>query len=59
MAKSGFKEDPVQLQEIKVVRHEGSHLVFTTKEWRSSKQISRCSQDSQLFTTNEVLERTM
>ena len=40
-ARSGYKADPVQLaKEIKEVRHEGGHLVFTTKEWRSSKHIS-------------------
>ena len=40
-ARSGYKADPVQLaKEIKEVRHEGGHVVFTTKEWRSSKQIS-------------------
>ena len=39
-ARSGHK-DPVQLaKEIKEVRHEGGHVVFTTKEWRSSKQIT-------------------
>ena len=39
--RSGYKADPVQLaKEIKEVRHEGGHLVFMTKEWRSSKQIS-------------------
>ena len=39
-ARSGYKADPVQLaKEIKEVRHEGGHVVFTTKEWRSSKQI--------------------
>ena len=27
-------------KEIKEVRHEGGLLVFTTKEWRSSKHIS-------------------
>ena len=40
-ARSGYKADPVQLaKEIKEVRHDGGHLVFMTKEWRSSKQIS-------------------
>ena len=40
-ARSGYKADPVLLaKEIKEVRHEGGHLVFTTKEWRSSKHIS-------------------
>ena len=39
-ARSGYKADAVQLaKEIKEVRHEGGHVVFTTKEWRSSKQI--------------------
>ena len=39
-ARYGYKADPVQLTtEIKKVRHEGGHVVFTTKEWRSSKQI--------------------
>ena len=37
-ARSGYKADPVQLAKgIKEVRHEGGHLVFMTKEWRSSK----------------------
>ena len=32
-ARSGYKADPVQLaKEIKEVRHEGGHVVFTTKE---------------------------
>ena len=40
-ARSRYKADPVLLaKEIKEVRHEGGHLVFTTKEWRSSKHIS-------------------
>ena len=40
-ARSGYKADPVQLaKEIKEVRHEGGHIVFTTREWRSLKQIS-------------------
>ena len=40
-ARSGYEADPVLLaKEIKEVRHEGGHLVFTTKEWRSSKHIS-------------------
>ena len=40
-ARSGYKADPVQLaKEIKEVRHEGGHVVFTTREWRSLKQIS-------------------
>ena len=40
-ARSGYKADPVQLsKEKKKVRYEGGHLVFMTKEWRSSKQIS-------------------
>ena len=40
-ARSGYKADPVLLaQEIKEVRHEGGHVVFTSNEWRSSKQIS-------------------
>ena len=39
-AKYGYKADPVQLTtEIKEVRHEGGHVVFTTKGRRSSKQI--------------------
>ena len=40
-ARSGYKADAVQLaKEIKEVRHEGGHVVFTTREWRSLKQIS-------------------
>ena len=40
-ARSGYKADPVLLaKEIKEVRHEGGQVVFTTNEWRSSKQIS-------------------
>ena len=36
----GYKADPLQLTtEIKEVRHEGGHVVFTTKGRRSSKQI--------------------
>ena len=32
-ARRGYKADPVQLaKEIKEVRHEGGHVVFTTKE---------------------------
>ena len=40
-ARSGHKADPVQLaKEMKVVRDEEGHLVFTPEEWRSSQQIS-------------------
>lgn len=40
-AKSGHKADPVQLaKEMKVVRSEGGHLVFSPEEWRCSQQIS-------------------
>ena len=40
-ARSQYKADAVQLaKEIKEVRHEGGHVVFTTKEWRSSKHSS-------------------
>ena len=40
-ARSRYKADAVQLaKEIKEVRHEGGHVVFTTREWRSLKQIS-------------------
>ena len=40
-ARSGYKANHVQLpKEIKEVRHEGGHVVFTTREWRSLKQIS-------------------
>ena len=40
-ARSGYKAEPVQVaKEKKEVRHEGGHLVFMTKEWKSSKQIS-------------------
>ena len=35
-ARSRYKADAVQLaKEIKEVRHEGGHVVFTTREWRS------------------------
>ena len=41
MLKSGYTADSVQLaKEIKEVRQEGGHVVFTTREWRSLKQIS-------------------
>lgn len=40
-AKGGHKADPFQLaKEMKVVRNEGGHLVFSPQEWRSSQQIS-------------------